>query len=108
MAIRDSGIGMTEEQINRLFEDFSQADVSTTREYGGTGLGLSLSRRFCRMMGGDITVQSIKDEGSTFTVTLPVEAATTFSAESDASNSNSLPDSSVVVSCDLEARQRLI
>ena len=59
MDIRDSGIGMTDEQMNRLFADFSQADVSTTREYGGTGLGLSLSRRFCRMMGADITVESI-------------------------------------------------
>ena len=108
VAIRDSGIGMTDEQVNRLFEDFSQADVSTTREYGGTGLGLSLSRRFCRMMGGDIAVESVKDEGSTFTVTLPVEVATTSSEESDASKRSSMPDSSAVVSCDLESRQQLI
>lgn len=64
---------MTEEQMGRLFEAFSQADVSTTRKYGGTGLGLALSREFCRMMGGDITVSSVEGKGSTFTVTLPQE-----------------------------------
>ena len=112
VAIRDSGIGMTEQQMNRLFEDFSQADVSTTREYGGTGLGLSLSRRFCRIMGGDITVESIKDEGSTFTVKLPVEAVSASISESG-SSTNSLPESSTddspeVVSCDIQSKQRLV
>ena len=108
VAIHDSGIGMTEQQMNRLFEDFSQADVSTTREYGGTGLGLSLSRRFCRIMGGDITVESVKDEGSTFTVTLPVEAVNNSSAGSLPNKISSTDSSAEAVSCDIESKQRVV
>lgn len=69
--VTDSGIGMTNEQVEKLFQDFSQADASTTRRFGGTGLGLSLSRRYSRMMGGDINVKSRSGEGSTFTLSLP-------------------------------------
>ncbi|MBI3416254.1 MAG: hypothetical protein HY043_13250 [Verrucomicrobia bacterium] len=71
--ISDTGIGMTPEQLGKLFQAFTQADSSTSKKYGGTGLGLALSRKFCQMMGGELTVASQFGEGSTFTVTLPVE-----------------------------------
>jgi signal transduction histidine kinase/CheY-like chemotaxis protein len=71
--VRDTGIGMTPEEMSRLFQPFTQADGGTMRKYGGTGLGLALSRKFCRMMGGDITVESTPGKGSTFTVRLPGE-----------------------------------
>jgi signal transduction histidine kinase len=74
-AVADTGIGMTEEQLGRLFEALSQAEASIQRRYGGTGLGLAISRHFCRLMGGDLTVQSVCGEGSTFTVRLPVEVS---------------------------------
>jgi signal transduction histidine kinase len=69
--VRDSGIGLTLEQMGRLFQEFSQAEASTASKYGGTGLGLALSRRLCRLMGGDITVESTPGQGSVFTVRLP-------------------------------------
>ena len=72
IAVSDTGIGMNEEQLGRLFQVFSQADASTTRKYGGSGLGLSISRHFARMMGGDITAASTPGSGSVFTVSLPL------------------------------------
>jgi signal transduction histidine kinase/CheY-like chemotaxis protein len=69
--VTDTGIGLSPDKIVRLFQDFTQADASTTRKFGGTGLGLALTRRFCQMMGGDVTVRSVAGEGSTFTIKLP-------------------------------------
>jgi signal transduction histidine kinase/DNA-binding response OmpR family regulator len=70
-AVRDSGIGMTQDQIARLFQAFTQADSSTTRNFGGTGLGLTITRHFCTMLGGSIDVESTPGVGSTFTIRLP-------------------------------------
>ncbi|HEX9408034.1 MAG TPA: response regulator, partial [Methylomirabilota bacterium] len=74
-SVSDTGIGMTAEQLAKLFEAFTQADAATNRRFGGTGLGLALSRRLCRMMGGDVTVESEAGRGSTFTIRLPAYVA---------------------------------
>ena len=76
ITVEDSGIGMSREQIDKLFEPFSQADTSTAARYGGTGLGLTISQEFCRLMGGDIRVQSELGTGSRFEVRLPRVART--------------------------------
>jgi len=70
-AVSDEGIGMTPEQRGKVFDAFTQADSSTTKKYGGTGLGLPITRHFCHMLGGDIAVESAPGKGSTFTITLP-------------------------------------
>jgi signal transduction histidine kinase/CheY-like chemotaxis protein len=72
-SVSDTGIGIPADKLDHVFEEFSQADSSTTRDYGGTGLGLTISRRFCQMQGGDMTVTSQPGEGSTFSIRLPAD-----------------------------------
>ncbi len=80
--VSDTGIGMDAEQIARLFRPFTQADESTTRKYGGTGLGLVITRHYCRMMGGDVAVVSEPGKGSTFTIVILAEVVEALSARS--------------------------
>jgi signal transduction histidine kinase len=77
LSVRDTGIGMTGEQMAKLFQPFSQADIQTARKYGGTGLGLAITRQFCEMMGGEIKVNSEFGRGTTFTVMLPMAKEST-------------------------------
>ena len=74
-SVEDTGIGMTPEQMTKLFEAFSQAEAATTSKYGGTGLGLAITRRVCHLLGGDVHVQSSQGKGSTFTIQLPASVA---------------------------------
>ena len=76
-SVRDTGIGMTPEQLGRLFEEFSQAEAGTYRHFGGTGLGLAVSRQLARILGGDVTVETAFGVGSTFTFTVPRQVAAT-------------------------------
>ena len=82
LRVSDTGVGMTKEQLGRLFEAFSQADASTTKRFGGTGLGLAITKHFCTALGGDVTVESTPGTGSTFTIRLPDQGVAPASAES--------------------------
>jgi signal transduction histidine kinase/CheY-like chemotaxis protein/HAMP domain-containing protein len=84
LRVRDSGIGMTPEQLGRLFQAFTQADSSTTRKYGGTGLGLVITRSFVRMLGGDVSVESQPGIGSAFSISLPLAPAAPEALSEDA------------------------
>jgi adenylate cyclase len=81
LRVSDTGVGMTKEQLGRLFEAFSQADASTTKRFGGTGLGLAITKHFCAMLGGQVTVESTPGTGSTFTIRLPDQDAAPLAAE---------------------------
>jgi len=92
-SVTDTGVGMTVEQCRRVFEPFTQADVTTTRKYGGTGLGLAIVSRFCELMGGTIALESRPGEGSRFVVQLPVEMIdTSASVYSPAGITNRIPE----------------
>ena len=71
LTVSDTGIGIPAGKIDHIFEEFTQADSSTTRDYGGTGLGLAISRRFCELLGGSLDAASEHGEGSTFTISVP-------------------------------------
>jgi signal transduction histidine kinase/DNA-binding response OmpR family regulator/HAMP domain-containing protein len=107
--VADSGIGMTPDQMDKLFEEFSQGDQATARRYGGTGLGLAITRRLCRMMDGDVTVTSEAGKGSTFVVRLPVGAAPVPDAPASATDVDEQPqaigDCVLVIDDDVTARE---
>jgi PAS domain S-box-containing protein len=105
--VSDTGIGMTDDQMAKLFQPFTQADASTTKKYGGTGLGLVITRRFCEMMGGTIDLHSEADHGTTFTVSLPTDAET-YAEASDATVEfdGALPLSGTVLIIDDDAVAR--
>ena len=109
-AVRDSGIGMTEEQVSRLFQRFAQADASTTRRFGGTGLGLSLTRAFTDMLGGTVEVSSVEGAGSTFTVILPATfvSATTEPDTAEPAHPAGAPGHDLVLVIDDDANQRAL
>ena len=69
----DTGIGMNEEQLGKVFDEFTQAEASTAKDYGGTGLGLPISKKMTEMMGGKMEVESEEGKGTTFSITIPVE-----------------------------------
>jgi hypothetical protein len=98
--VTDTGIGMTPQQVEKLFRPFTQADASTTRKYGGTGLGLAITQRFCQMMGGDVTVTSEAGRGSTFTVWLPADT-------SDA-KARRVSDSGIIPKVSVNGRQTVL
>ncbi|MGC9350729.1 MAG: ATP-binding protein [Sulfurovum sp.] len=87
-SVADNGIGMTKDQQSRIFDAFSQADVSVTRKYGGTGLGLTISSQFVELMGGELQLESAKDKGTTFFFTIPLEEI----ASTEASYANAFTD----------------
>jgi signal transduction histidine kinase/DNA-binding response OmpR family regulator len=104
LAVADTGIGMTGEQLGKLFQEFTQAEASTAKNYGGTGLGLAITRKLARMMGGDVTVTSVSGRGSVFTVRLPTEAGAAEVAPTEAAGPT-VNNSVLVIDDDPTARE---
>ena len=91
LRVADTGIGIPPDKLDHVFEEFAQAEETTTRDFGGTGLGLSLTRRLCRLMGGDVTLESELGSGSTFTIDLPCRAEKAARARAQAELTQQLP-----------------
>ena len=108
--VRDTGIGMTEEQLGRLFQRFTQADASTTRQFGGTGLGLSLTKVLAEMLGGTVSVTSVEGQGSTFSVSLPAtyQAIDETLAETVPADLTNSSNQDLVLVIDDDANQRTL
>jgi len=104
LSVSDTGIGLTPEQLGRLFQEFSQAEATTARKYGGTGLGLALSRRLCRLMGGDIAVTSEPGRGSTFTVRLPADVERTTESLAEGAKHGETGDAGTILVIDDAAK----
>ena len=110
VAVSDTGCGIPADRLEHVFNSFEQADVGTTRRHGGTGLGLSISRKLAEIMGGSLTVASVEGEGSTFTLTLPVEAVQTAAArpERQAEAAGGLRGRSILAADDHEVNRRIL
>ncbi|WP_421731280.1 ATP-binding protein [Brevundimonas sp.] len=112
MSVIDNGVGIPADRLSEIFNSFEQADAGTTRRYGGTGLGLAISRRLAQIMGGDLTVVSVLGEGSTFTVTLPVEVVAKPAAGTDkarrVADANALQGLSILAADDHAVNRRIL
>ena len=106
--VSDTGIGMTPEQLGKLFRPFSQAEASTTRNYGGTGLGLAITEHFCRMLNGDIEVRSEPGRGSSFAISLPAEAGPVAVATARQPSGNAVLQGTVLVIEDEAATREVL
>ena len=108
VAVRDTGIGIPADRVHRLFEEFSQVDSSTTRKYGGTGLGLAVSKRLAELMGGTMWVESVAGEGSTFHFTIVAEPADVPSRAAAAGVPSELTGKHVLVVDDNAINRRIL
>lgn len=114
VSVRDSGIGIAPDRLEVIFDQFAQADGSTARKYGGTGLGLAISQDLATLMGGKLSVESLLGEGSTFTLSLPLEECTApVAEENDADRADSVPltenrDRRILIAEDHDINQELI
>ena len=107
-SVADTGIGIREEERERIFKPFSQVDASTTREYGGTGLGLAISQRLCEMLGGRISVESIPGRGSTFHFTILAQQGTELTDAQVRGDQTQLAGKRVLIVDDIATNRRIL